>query len=98
MSAVDTAFGTWLAGMAQFTVFCWPGDHTIMTGTAEFAVNNLLHGHVVGTGAHLESKFRVTHLAPKTYSMKPVRKYYRTYSLGFRTFIEHHVTIFSVRD
>ena len=63
--------------MAEIAAIRCPRDFTIVAGTTEFSLGNLIHGHIVAANPHLESQFRVTDTALETYSMKPVGKYHR---------------------
>lgn len=93
MAAPNTAFEPWLARMTQVAVLNAPRDLIIVAHTAEFALVKILHLHVIGAGAHFESKFVVTHLASKSNSMEPVGKDDRTYTCRVGIPVEQDVSV-----
>src|SRR3972149_6775604 len=80
ISAAYSAFQPRLPGMTQVAVFRSPGDLVVVAHAAKFTVYYIQHVHIVGTGAHLETKLTVAYLAAKTGTMKPVRKNHRAHA------------------
>jgi hypothetical protein len=74
-----------------------PRDLAVVAHPAELAVDDLLHGDHVGTGAHAETQFRVAHLAAEADAVEPVREDDGPHALGLGPMVEHDVAVLGGR-
>lgn len=90
----NAGFQPGLAGMTEIAVFNRPGDVTVVAGTAEFAVDDFLHGHIIGAHAHFEAQFVMAHPALKADTVEPVRIDYGPNAFLLRAPVEYDICIF----
>lgn len=83
MSTDNATFQTGLSGMTKITVLGGPGYFTVVTHAAKLARAYIIHGDIIGAGAHFETEFMMTNLASKPDAVKPVRKDYRPHPTSF---------------
>ena len=93
-TTANTGLQSRFTRMAEVTFLHGPGDLAIMTHAAVLTVDDFPHVYLVRPGTHFKSQLMMTHLAPKTDSMKPVRENYRGHIVGLGKPVQDHVGIF----
>ena len=80
--------------MTEIAVIYGPGDLAVVTGAAELAVDDSLHGHIIGAHTHFETQFVMTDPALKADAMEPVRINDRPDPFLLRVSVKHDIRIF----
>lgn len=83
MPAEDAGWQAAFARMTQVAVFHGPRDGPVVAHTAKTAFHDVVHLHLIGSGAHLEAELEMADLAAEANAMKPVRENNRAHSFLF---------------
>lgn len=83
-ATANTGLQSRITRMAKMTFIHGPGDLAVMTHAAILPIDNFSHIYLIRPGAHFKSQLMMTHLAPKTDTMKPVLEDYRSHIVGLR--------------